>query len=123
MVSEIFAYFKFQRRERLIMNDFKDFVTPPDHTDFLAKKLFGNVGEIMDGSIAYLHANGGGPTKLHTHEHDHLFIVIKGEAKIILNDSHIILHENESYLVKGSIPHSVWNNQEDITIMVGMSVK
>lgn len=33
------------------MNDFKDFVTPPDHTDFLAKKLFGNAGEIIDDQL------------------------------------------------------------------------
>lgn len=105
------------------MNDFKDFITPPDHTDFLAKKLFGNAGEIIDGSIAYINANGGGPTELHTHDHNHLFIVIKGEAKIMLNDDSILLHENESYLVKGSIPHSVWNNQADTTIMLGLSVK
>lgn len=41
----------------------------------------------------------------------------------MLNDDSILLHENESYLVKGSIPHSVWNNQADTTIMLGLSVK
>ena len=101
----------------------KDFVTPPDHLNFLAKKLFGDVGEIIDGAIAYLEENGGGPTVLHTHEHNHLFIVVKGEAKVILNGEEKIIKENESFLVDGNIPHNVWNNTSDTTIMIGISVK
>lgn len=100
-----------------------EFITPPNHLNFYAKKLFANLGEIIDGSIAYLNVNGGGPTELHTHEHNHLFIVAKGEAKIVLHDCQIIVHENESYLVKGNIPHSVWNNQFETTIMIGISIK
>ena len=30
----------------------KEFITPPDHIHFLAKKLFADCGEIIDGSIA-----------------------------------------------------------------------
>jgi mannose-6-phosphate isomerase-like protein (cupin superfamily) len=101
----------------------KDFITPPEHIHFLAKKLFADVGEIMDGSIAYLEKDGGGPVKPHTHEHNHLFIVVKGEAKIILGDRVVILKENESYLAEGTIPHSVWNNLSETTVMVGISVK
>ena len=67
--------------------------------NFLAKKLFSNMGEIIDGSIAYLNINGGGPLELHTHEHNHLFIVVKGEAKIQYADSVVVIKENESYLV------------------------
>lgn len=101
----------------------KDFITPPNHVNFLAKKLFGETGEIIDGSIAYLQPNGGGPAELHTHEHNHLFIVTKGEAKILLDDKEIIVKKDESFLVKGSIPHSVWNNTDDETVMIGISVK
>jgi mannose-6-phosphate isomerase-like protein (cupin superfamily) len=100
-----------------------DFITPPNHKNFLAKKLFGNMGTLIDGSIAYLEKDGGGPTEIHTHEHNHLFIVVKGEAKILLNGEEIIVKENESYLVEGSIPHSVWNNVSETTVMIGMSVK
>ncbi|MDR0609402.1 MAG: cupin domain-containing protein [Planctomycetaceae bacterium] len=100
-----------------------DFVTPPNHVNFLAKKLFANMGEIIDGSIAYLDRNGGGPSELHTHEHNHLFIVVKGEAKILLGNENIIVRENESYLVKGSVPHSVWNNISETTVMAGLSTK
>lgn len=99
-----------------------DFLIPPNHVNFLAKKLFGNCGEIIDGSIAYLEPNGGGPIELHTHAHSHLFILIQGQAKIILNDTEKILNANESFLVNGNIPHSVWNNTDQTTVIVGISV-
>lgn len=100
-----------------------DFITPPNHVDFKAKKLFGNVGNIIDGSIAYIDLNGGGPTEQHTHEHNHLFIVTKGEAKIRLADNEVILKKDKSFLVEGKIPHSVWNNIQGETVMIGISVK
>ena len=46
-------------------------MTPANHVNFEAKKLFGSVGQIMDGTI----------------------------------------------------PHSVWSNQDDETVMVGISVR
>lgn len=101
----------------------KEFITPPNHIHFLAKKLFADCGEIIDGSIAYLEKGGGGPTVLHTHEHNHLFIVTSGQARIELGGEVKILNANESFLVKGSIPHSVWNNIDETTVMVGISVK
>ena len=39
-----------------------DFMTPPKHVKFRAKKLFGEMGCIIDGSVAYIDLNGGGPT-------------------------------------------------------------
>lgn len=101
----------------------KEFITTPDHIHFLAKKLFADCGEIIDGSIAYLEKGGGGPTSLHTHEHNHLFIVTSGQARIELGSEVKILNANESFLVKGSIPHSVWNNIDGTTVMIGISVK
>ena len=99
------------------------FMTPPDHVNFEAKKLFGAVGEIIDGSIAYITLKGGGPAERHTHEHNHLFIVVKGEAKALLGDEEVIIHKDEAFLVKGTIPHSVWSNQDDETVMIGISVR
>lgn len=101
----------------------KDFTTPPNHVNFLAKKLFGNCGEIENVSIAYLAPNGGGPKEPHTHEHDHLFIVVEGEAKVILNKNTHIISKNESFVVKGNIPHSVWNNVDETTVMIGITIK
>lgn len=100
------------------------FVTPPKHVDFKAKKLFGEIGKVKDGAIAYINVGGGGPVELHTHSHNHLFIVTQGEAKIILDDKYIIIKENESFLVEGRIPHSVWNNsKKEQTVMIGITVE
>ena len=101
----------------------RNFITPPNHMNFKAKKLFGEMGSIIDGSIAYIDLNGGGPIEQHTHEHNHLFIVTKGEAKIKLADNEVIVKKVEAFLVEGKIPHSVWNNISDETIMIGISVK
>jgi len=40
------------------------------------------MGEIIDGAIAYMKLNVGGPVVKHTHPHNHLFIVVKGEARV-----------------------------------------
>ena len=46
-----------------------EFITPPNHVNFKAKRLFGEMGQIIDGSAAYVDLNGGGPIQRHTHEH------------------------------------------------------
>ncbi len=99
------------------------FMTPPDHVNFEAKKLFDGVGEIIDGSIAYITLKGGGPLEKHNHEHNHLFIVVKGEAKVLLDNEEVIIRKDEAFLVKGNIPHSVWSRQDEETVMIGISVK
>lgn len=100
-----------------------DFITPPDHIHFLARKLFRASGEIIDGAIAYLEKGGGGPLTPHTHEHDHLFIVVSGQVKITTDTEEKILNPNESLLVKGNIPHAVWNQVDGQTIMIGISIR
>lgn len=100
----------------------EEFITPPAHVNFMAKKLFSDAGKINDGSIAYLAPGGGGPITQHTHEHNHLFIVVKGEAKVLLDDKEVIIRKDESFLVDGKIPHSVWNNIDDETVMIGITV-
>lgn len=100
-----------------------DFMTPPNHVNFKAKKLFGECGKIKDGAIAYVLPQGGGPVEKHCHSHNHLFIVTKGEAKVLLGDVEVIIKENESFLVKGTIPHSVWNNSDSETVMIGITVE
>lgn len=105
------------------MDDLQGFVTPPGHVNFLAKKLFGESGEIQDGAIAYLEPGGGGPVVPHTHLHDHLFVVISGEVKIMLDNREVIVHENESFLVKGEVSHAVWNNTDQTAVMLGITIK
>lgn len=53
----------------------------------------------------------------------YLFIVCKGKARIQLDKEIVIVKENESYLVEGKIPHSIWDNIEEETIMIGISVE
>lgn len=100
----------------------EDFGTPPLHVNFRAKRLFGAGGKIVDGAIAYLAPGGGGPTQPHTHPTDHLFIVVSGEAKVLLGDEEIVVRENESFRVKGSVSHSVWNNADRETVMIGITL-
>lgn len=100
------------------------FVTPPAHVNFMARKLFGEEGEIIDVSIAYLQSDGGGPVEHHVHpQHDHLFVVTKGQARVQLGKETILLGKDEAYRVPGGIPHSVWNHIEGETVMIGISVK
>lgn len=98
------------------------FMTPPNHVNFKALKLFGEMGKIKDGAIAYIDLEGGGPTQKHTHEHNHLFIVTEGEAKVLLGDKEVLIKKNEAFLVEGKIPHSVWNNSDGQTVMIGITV-
>ena len=99
------------------------FMTPPKHVNFEAKKLFGAVGEIIDGSIAYINLNGGGPTEQHTHEHNHLFIVVKGEAKVLQGGRGGRHSSGRGVPGAGEHSHSVWSNQDEETVMVGISVR
>lgn len=98
------------------------FVTPPAHINFLAKKLFAECGNVIDGAIAYLAPGGGGPTTAHTHSHAHLFIVVSGKAKIVAGDEAFVIGPNEAKIITGSIPHSVWNAAETTTVMIGISL-
>lgn len=99
------------------------FVTPPGHVGFVAKKLFGGSGEMLDCAVARLERGGGGPVEPHAHPHDHLFIVISGRARIVMEDEEHILHEGEGFRVEGRRLHSVWNDADGETVMVGISVK
>lgn len=101
----------------------KDFNLVPDHVDFVAKRLFEDAGKLQDGSIIYAKPNGGGPTKDVQHDHNHLFIVVKGEAKVIVEGKESIVPENESVIVPGKVSHSIWNNSsENDLIMVSLSM-
>lgn len=99
-----------------------EFMIPPKHVNFRAKKLCGAVGNIVDASVAYIDLHGGGPVEPHTHEHNHLFIVTEGEAKILLGEEEVIIRKDEAFLVEGHIPHACWNNIEGVTKMIGITV-
>ena len=48
---------------------------------------------------------------------------INFEAKKLFGDEEVIIHQDEAFLVNGLIPHSVWSNQDDETVMIGISVR
>lgn len=99
----------------------ENFMVPPAHVGFLAKKLYG-AGTIKDVSVAHIEPAGGGPMEQHTHAHDHLFIVTEGEACILLGDKKVILKKDESFLVTGTVPHAVWNNSKKSITMIGITM-
>lgn len=43
----------------------QEFITPPNHKGFSAKKLFDENGKIKWGAIAYIEKGGGGPEGNH----------------------------------------------------------
>ncbi|SHJ86486.1 cupin domain-containing protein [Propionispora hippei] len=87
-----------------------DFITPPGHMKFQAKMLATDLNAtILDSAVAYVEPGGGGPAPSHTHEKDHLFIVVDGCATIKLENESVVLKKDETLYVKGAVEHSVWN--------------
>ena len=101
----------------------QEFTTPPNHKGFSAKKLFDENGKIKWGAIAYIDKGGGGPEGNHTHKENHIFIVVDGEAKIILGEQTFIVRKNESFFVNGMMPHSIWNNTDQTTVVIKISTE
>ena len=86
----------------------QEFITPPNHKGVSAKKLFDENGKIKWGAIAYIKKGGGGPEGNHVHSDNHIFIVVDGEAKVILGDKEIIVQKNESFFVDGMTPQGTY---------------
>ena len=42
---------------------------------------------------------------------------------MLLGNDTVIIRENEAFLVTGTIPHSVWSNRDEETVMIGISVR
>lgn len=100
-----------------------EFLTPPAHVNFKAKRLFGHAGTVTDGAIAYIEKGGGGPTTPHSHPHDHLFIVVKGAIRVEYADGErVTAKENEAITVTGLRSHSVWNAGDDRATVIGLTV-
>lgn len=99
------------------------FITPEGHTKFLAKKLFDRSGEIQWGALAYIEPDGGGPKGNHTHSENHIFIVVEGEAVVVLGNESYPVKKDESFFVDGSVPHSIWNRGPATAKVIKLSVK
>ena len=101
----------------------KEFITPEGHKDFLAKKLFNQMGRIQWGAIAYIAENGGGPENNHTHSDNHIFIVVDGQVRIVSGDREIIAGKDQAVFVEGMIPHSIWNNGTKTAVVIKISTE
>ena len=91
------------------------FITPPNHIRFNAKKLFYDVNAtILDSALAYVEPGGGGPDPAHTHDQDHIFIVVDGCATIRVGNEYTIVQKDEALYIKGQVEHSVWNKTNEL---------
>jgi len=99
------------------------FMTPPGHKGFHAKKLFQEQGKIQWGAVAYIEPGGGGPEGNHTHSDNHLFIVAEGQVEIVMGESVRTLKKDESCLVDGMTPHSIWNRGTETAKVIKISVQ
>jgi mannose-6-phosphate isomerase-like protein (cupin superfamily) len=100
-----------------------DYIDPPNHFGFRAKALLRKEqGTKVDGAIAIIDPKGGGPSPDHTHEHDHLFFVIKGTATIRMGFEEVTLNEDKALVVLGNVEHSVWKFADTELKMIGINL-
>ena len=101
----------------------KNSFTPPDHRGFLVEMLLSrNNGDITDCLLADIEPGGCGAEPPHTHEHDHLFVVVAGKVTINLGDRVVDVPENCAIHVPGKVVHSVWNHDTQPAKMVGVNL-
>lgn len=101
----------------------QEFMTPPGHRGFLAKRLFDENGRIRWGAIAYIEPGGGGPEGNHTHDEAHIFIVTEGEVEVMLDGQAHTVSKNESFFVPGQGVHSIWNRGKETAVVIKISVE
>ena len=61
------------------------------------------IDELKWTAVAIDDLNGGGPEGMHSHPHNHLFIVTSGEARVEYEDETVIIHENEAFGLKAPV--------------------
>ena len=102
-----------------------EYITPPNHFGFKAKKVWGESikGELLDCAIAHIEPLGGGPKPMHQHpDHSHLFIVTEGVATIYQDGQKVMVKQEEAIYVDGSTLHSIWNEGDSRLTMLGITI-
>ena len=100
--------------------DREGFSAVPNCEGYYARALFtsGETGRV-ESLLAYMEPGGGGPSKEHTHKHDHLFVVMEGEMLIKQGRKRQTLEAPGAVLVPGGKPHSIWNaGNTDLELVV-----
>lgn len=95
----------------------------PGHRGFLAKRVFGEAGRVLDVSIAHLEPGGGGPVPAHTHpERDHLFLVTQGVMEARTPEGIRRFGPDEALMVPGGQTHEIWNAGDGPALVVGITL-
>lgn len=93
------------------------------HKKFKIKNLFHEQnGVIGQGDIAIIEPGGGGPFPSHTHNHGHLFVVLEGTIDITINEDLFTVSENESFKVPGKVNHTMTNNSNSTSRILGIKL-
>lgn len=102
-----------------------EFITPPNHYGFKAKKIYGTPieGCVEDCAVAYIEPNGGGPKPSHSHPHGHLFIVTDGEATIYIGEDIFHVKTDEAIFIEGNKVHTIMNESTFVLKMIGITIK
>jgi mannose-6-phosphate isomerase-like protein (cupin superfamily) len=92
-----------------------EYITPPNHFGFKAKKVWGESikGELLDCAIAHIEQHP---------DHSHLFIVTEGVATIYQDGQKITVKQEEAIYVDGSTLHSIWNEGDSRLTMLGITI-
>lgn len=99
------------------------FTSVPHHTGFLAKRVFGEAGRVLDVSVAHLEPRGGGPVPAHSHpRRDHLFVVTRGVMEARTPEGVRRFGPDEALLVPGGEVHEVWNAGDEPAVVVGITL-
>lgn len=99
------------------------FTSVPHHTGFLAKRVFGEAGRVLDVSVAHLEPRGGGPVPAHSHPgRDHLFVVTRGVMEARTPEGVRRFGPDEALLVPGGEVHEVWNAGDEPAVVVGITL-
>ena len=73
--------------------------------------------------MTHLEPGGGGPISVHTHPHDHLFIVTEGTMEARLPESVRRFGPDEALLVRGAELHEIWNAGSTPAVVVGITLR
>ena len=102
-----------------------EYITPPNHFGFKAKKVWGESikGELLDCAIAHIKPLGGGPKPMHQHpDHSHLFIVTEGVATIYQDGQKVTVKAGGGHLCGWKHTTPIWNEGDSCLTMLGITI-
>ena len=92
------------------------------HTATKAKTLLRDCGNIINVAIVVMEPHGGGPNTPGLHRHDPMFIVVEGEIRAQIGGATKVVKKDETIMVDGRLPHSIWNDGDTPAKVVKLSI-